>query len=86
MSRYRLVEAERRRYPVTQLCRIAQVSRTAYYERQERQPSKREQDDAAMTAKIRAIHAASGGQSGVPPCSLSCEPKGMTLAASAWRG
>lgn len=66
MSRYRFVEAESRRYPVTQLCRITQVSRTAYYEWQERQPSKREQDDAALTAKIRAIHAASGGQYGVP--------------------
>ena len=31
MSRYRFVEAESRRYSVTQLCRIAQVSRTAYY-------------------------------------------------------
>jgi len=66
MSRYRFVEAESRRYPVTQLCRITQVSRTAYYVWQERQPSKREQDDAALTAKIRAIHAASGGQYGVP--------------------
>lgn len=66
MSRYRFVEAESRRYPVTQLCRMTQVSRTAYYEWQERQPSKREQDDAALTAKIRGIHAASGGQYGVP--------------------
>jgi hypothetical protein len=32
MSRYRFVEAESRRYSVAQLCRIAQVSRTAYYE------------------------------------------------------
>ena len=31
MSRYRFVEAESSRYPVTQLCRIAQVSRAAYY-------------------------------------------------------
>ena len=37
MSRYRFVEAERSRYPVTQLCRIAQVSRAAYYEWQDGQ-------------------------------------------------
>ena len=66
MSRYRFVEAESRRYSVTQLCRIAQVSRTAYYEWQDGQPSQRERDDAALTAKIRAIHAASDGQYGVP--------------------
>ena len=66
MSRYRFVEAESRRYSVTQLCRIAQVSRTAYYEWQDRQPSQRERDDAAWTATIRAIHTASDGQYGVP--------------------
>lgn len=66
MTRYRFVEAESRRYSVTQLCRIAQVSRAAFYEWQDRQPSQRELDDAALTAKIRAIHAASGGQYGSP--------------------
>jgi putative transposase len=66
MSRYRFVEAESRRYSVTQLCRIAQVSRTAYYEWQDRAPSQRARDDAALTATIRAIHAASDGQYGVP--------------------
>jgi hypothetical protein len=65
MSRYRFVEAESRRYSVTQLCRIAQVSRTAFYEWQD-EPSERERDDAALTAKIKAIHAASDGQYGVP--------------------
>ena len=65
MSRYRFIEAESRRYSVTQLCRIAQVSRTAYYEWQDG-PSERERDDAALTAKIRAIHAESDGQYGVP--------------------
>ena len=66
MSRYRFVEAESSRFPVTKLCRIAEVSRAAYYEWKERPTSEREQADAALTAKIRAIHAASGGQYGVP--------------------
>ena len=39
MSRYRFVEAESSRYPVAQVCRIAQVSRTAYYAWQDGQPS-----------------------------------------------
>jgi transposase InsO family protein len=66
MSRYRFVEAESSRFPVAQLCRIAQVSRAAYYDWKERPVSAREQADAALTAKIRAIHADSGGQYGVP--------------------
>ena len=66
MTRYRFVEAESGRYPVAQLCRIAQVSRTAYYEWQDGPPSQRERDDAALLAKIKVIHAASDGQYGVP--------------------
>lgn len=66
MSRYRFVEAESGRYPVAQLCRMTEVSRTAYYEWQDGEPSQRERDDAALLAKIKAIHAASDGQYGVP--------------------
>jgi transposase InsO family protein len=66
MSRYRFVEAESSRYPVTRLCRMAQVSRAAYYEWQDGRGSARQAADAALTAAIRAIHAASRGQYGVP--------------------
>jgi hypothetical protein len=66
MSRYRFVEAEKGRYPVTRLCRMAQVSRAAYYQWQEGAVSGRQAADAALTAAIKAIHAASRGQYGVP--------------------
>jgi transposase InsO family protein len=66
MSRYRFVEAESSRYPVAQVCRMVEVSRAAYYDWKDRPLSAREQKDAALTAKVRAIHAASGGQYGVP--------------------
>jgi len=66
MSRYRFVEAESSRYPVALVCRIAQVSRAAYYAWRDTPVSARAQEDAVLTAKIRAIHAASGGQYGVP--------------------
>jgi transposase InsO family protein len=45
---------------------MVEVSRAAYYDWKDRPLSAREQKDAALTAKIRAIHAASGGQYGVP--------------------
>ena len=66
MSRYRFVEAESSRYPVTRLCRMAEVSRAAYYEWQEERGAVRQDADATLTAVIRAIHAASGGQYGAP--------------------
>ena len=59
MSRYRFVETEKGRYPVTRLCRMAQVSRAAYYQWQEGRGSLRQAADAALTAAIRAIHVAS---------------------------
>jgi transposase InsO family protein len=79
MTRYRFVEAESRRYSVMQLCRITQVSRAAFYEWQDRQPSQREQDDAALTAKIRAIHAASDGQYGVPRVLVELRAQGVDV-------
>jgi len=66
MNRYRFVEAESSRYPVTRLCRMAQVSPAAYYAWQEGRGAARRDADAALTAVIRAIHAASGGQYGAP--------------------
>jgi transposase InsO family protein len=66
MSRYRFVEAESGRYPVAQVCRIVKVSRAAYYDWKDRPVSARAQADAALTARIRAIHTASDGQYGVP--------------------
>jgi len=66
MTRYRFVEAESSRYPVAQVCRIVQVSRAAYYAWQETPVSARARADAALTAQIRTIHAASGGQYGAP--------------------
>jgi hypothetical protein len=56
MKRYRFVEAERGRDPVTRLCRMAEVSRAAYYEWQDGPGSRRAQADAALLERIRAIH------------------------------
>src|SRR5262249_57670770 len=75
MSRYRFVEAEKGRYPVTRLCRMAQVSRAAYYQWQGR-GSVRQAADAALTAAIRAIHVASVKDhvTSFPPRRLICPP------------
>ena len=84
MSRYRFVEAEKDRYPVTQLCRMAQVSRAAYYQWHEGRGSERQVADATLTAAVRAIHTVSRGQYGVPrTCSPSCGRRATTSGARA---
>jgi transposase InsO family protein len=79
MNRYRFVEAESRRYPVAQVCRIAEVSRAAYYEWKTQPASTRAQADAALTAVIRAIHAASDGQYGVPRVLVELRAQGHAV-------
>src|SRR4029453_11396232 len=79
MNRYRFVEAEKDRYPVTRLCRMAQVSRAAYYEGQGGAVSPRLGADPAAAAAIRAIHAASGGQYGVPRVLAELRAQGVDV-------
>ena len=79
MSRYRFVEAEKGRYPVTRLCRMAQVSRAAYYAWKGTPASARATEDAALTAKIRAIHAASDRQYGVPRVLAELRAQGVDV-------
>jgi hypothetical protein len=57
VTRYRFVAAQSSRSPVTRLCRMARVSRAAYYQWQEGRESARVAADAALTATTRAINA-----------------------------
>jgi hypothetical protein len=79
MTRYRFIEAESSRYPVAQVCRIAQVSRAAYYAWKGTPGSARAAEGAALTATIRAIHAASGGQYGVPRVLAELRAQGVDV-------
>jgi len=53
-------------YPVATQCRVLRVSPSGYYAWRHREPSKRAQADAVVTAKIRGFHARSKGTYGVP--------------------
>ena len=59
MSRYRFIQAEQATYPVTILCRVLGVARSAYYAWARRGVSARAQADAALAAQIAAAHARS---------------------------
>jgi putative transposase len=66
VSRYRFIAAEKANYPVVQLCRVLRVASSGYYAWKQRQPSRRSQANAALTARIRAIHKRSRGTYGAP--------------------
>ena len=53
-------------HSVKHCCELFEVSRAAYYERQDHGPSPREASDAELTEKIREVHAVSDGTYGSP--------------------
>ena len=65
-SCYRLIEAERTSFPVQFMCRMLGISRSGYYGWKMRAPSKRNRENAALSAKIREIHQRSRQTYGSP--------------------
>ncbi|WP_165521968.1 IS3 family transposase [Micromonospora zingiberis] len=47
-------------------CELLEVSRSAYYQHRSTGPSRRERDDADLTARIADVHADSAGTYGAP--------------------
>jgi len=60
------VNANQADFPVRTLCRMLKVSPSGYYAWQQRPLSQRSLDDAVLTERIRAIHAASDDNYGSP--------------------
>jgi len=60
------VNANQAAFPVRKLCEVLKVSPSGYYAWRERPPSRRALEDAVLTERIRAIHAASDGTYGSP--------------------
>ena len=63
---YETIEAEKETYPIAMMCDLLEVSRSGYYAWRQREPSKREQDDAMFVDKIKASHKESRGTYGSP--------------------
>jgi putative transposase len=66
VSAFRLIDAEKARYPVAMLCRMLGVSESGYYAWRGRPPSERRRQDAFLTEKIREIHSRSRETYGYP--------------------
>lgn len=77
MSAYRLIDAEKASYPVSVLCRVLKVSSSGYYDWKDRPPSKRDQENAALTQRIREIHDRSRRTYGYPRVHAELKALGM---------
>jgi hypothetical protein len=77
--RFRLIEAEKARHPVSLLCRVLGVSRSGYYAWRRRPISARRRQDADLLREIRAIHADSGGGYGSPRIHTELRRRGVRV-------
>ena len=66
-------------YPIATMCRLLGVSPAGYYAWRERPPSARAEADAVLTARIRAIHAASHGTYGAPRVHAELRAEGQRV-------
>ena len=80
MSRYRFVQAEKAAYPVTVLCRVLHVARSAYYAWARRGDSACARADADLTAQIAAVHARSRRTYGAPRVHAALRAQGTRCA------
>lgn len=75
--KHRFIEEHRQRYGVKVLCELLQVSRSGYWAARRRAPSARRQRQAALTARIGEIHAASRGTYGAPRVHAELHAQGV---------
>ena len=80
MSRYRFIQAEQATYPVTILCRVLGVARSAYYAWARRGVSARAQADVALAARIAAAHERSRRTYGAPRVHADLRAAGVRCA------
>jgi putative transposase len=74
------VSENRARYPIAVMCRVLGVSPSGYYAWVKRPASARAVMDAALTAEIRAAHAASKGTYGAPRLQIDLAEAGIRVS------
>ena len=81
MSVYPFIEAEKVEHRnVTDACELMEVSRSAFYDWVQHQPSRREVSDAELGKRIDKIHAKSRGTYGAPRVHAQLRRDGMHVA------
>lgn len=79
MSRCRFVEDHRADYPVADLCRLAEVSRSVYYRFRDPTPRRRQLADHELLDPIIEIHQTSRGTYGAPRITGQLRRRGMIV-------
>ena len=77
--RYRFVAAERARYPVRLLCRVAGVAVSGFYAWLRRGPGRRRADDQRLSARIGAAFEDSRGTYGSPRVHAELRARGVRV-------
>jgi putative transposase len=77
VSCFKFIDAQKANYPISLLCRVLRVSRSGYYDWKNREPSKRSQQDAALTQRIREIHQHSRKTYGSPRIHAELQAMGI---------
>jgi transposase InsO family protein len=79
VSRFRFIAAEQAHSSVVRLCRVLDVSTSGFYAWQQHQPSHRARTDAALSERIRRIHADSHCTYGAPRIHAELRATGMCV-------
>ena len=66
-------------WPVTEMCRVLEVSRSGFYDWQAHVPSARELDDRVLAREIEMIYECSGRTYGVPRMTHWLRQQGFTV-------
>ncbi len=74
--KYQCIETRREQYPIRMMCRLLQVSKSAYYSWRTRAESKREKTDRELIPVIKRLHNESGGIYGSPKIKSSLKDEG----------
>jgi transposase InsO family protein len=78
--KYRFIAAHRQQYPVERLCMVLGVSTSGFYAWQKRSPSQRQQVDAALLPRIRAIWQQSQQTYGSPRIHAELQAQGIAIS------
>jgi len=80
VNHYRFIRAERATYPITLLCRVLHVARSAYYAWARRGVSARAIADEALAQQVAAVHARSRRTYGSPRIHAELRAGGVRCA------
>ena len=67
-------------FPIATMCRVLSVSASGFYAWRKRAPSRRRQDNAALTKTVRTIHAVSRGTYGAPRVHAELAAEGIAAS------